>query len=165
MLTLHQLAGLVSPWAEFYNASKVTQGLMLFGHLGGMMLGGGAALSADRATLRVHLTDDDGPRHLAELRRVHPVVLMSLGIMLVTGLGMLLADLESLATAPVFWAKMSLVAALLVNGGAMVRIERGLTLAGDRAGRRWALLRRASIASLSLWFLLVLLGSLLPIIA
>lgn len=165
MFTLHQIAGVVAPWADFYNASKMTQGAMMFGHLGGMMTGGGAALYADRATLRLRLTDQETTRHLDELRGVHPVVLISLAIMALTGVAMLLADVESLAVAPIFWAKMLLVGALLVNGGSMLRLERALDLADIRAGRHWTDLRRASIVSLTLWLTLVLLGSLLPIFA
>jgi hypothetical protein len=161
---LHQLATAFSPWADLYNASRPMQAAMMFGHLGGMMAGGGTALHADRATLRLRGTEAEIGEHLVELRRAHPVVLSSLAVMALTGLAMLLADLESLAVAPVFWIKMGLVALLLLNGSAMLHLERRMASPPLRSRREWSRLRRASALSLALWLTVVLLGSLLPII-
>jgi hypothetical protein len=160
---LDQVASAAAPWADFYNASRAVQAVTMFGHLGGMMAGGGAALHADRATLRLRSEAEALPLHLADLRRTHPVVLASLALMGLTGLAMWLADLENLAVAPVFWIKMGMVVLLLLNGADMHRLEGRLAKGEPRPGRDWARLRHAAARSLGLWFALVLLGSLLPI--
>jgi hypothetical protein len=164
MPSLHQLATIVSPWAELYSRSSGIQAFMMFGHLGSMMLGGGAAVHADRATLRLP-QGEERSLHLLDLRHTHPVVVAALAVMAATGVAMLLADLESLAVSPVFWVKMGLVGVLLVNGIGMLRIEQRLVTPDNRAARDWTRLLWASRASLGLWFSLVLLGALLPILA
>jgi hypothetical protein len=162
MSLIHQLAAAVAPWADFYNASKVAQTTVTFGHFGGMMTAGGFALAADRSTLRaVNAEADDRSRHLSELAGIHPIVLGALGVTALSGLLMFAADLETLTVAPAFWVKLGLVGLLLANGYAMVRTERRLQLAPADAGL-WSLLRLASLASLGLWFAVLLAGSILP---
>ena len=70
----------------------------------------------------------------------------------------MLTELESFATSTVFWAKMGLVALLLGNGFVRMRAETALRL--DR-GAGWRRFRRTSVASLVLWFLILLAGTLL----
>jgi len=163
MSLMNQLATLVAPWADFYNASKVAQTTVTFGHFGGMMTAGGFALATDRATLRaVQADDSDRVRHLRELSGIHPIVVGALGVTALSGLLMFAADLETLAVSAVFWAKMGLILLLLFNGYAMLRTERKLQ-AGDPAEvRHWRQLRSASLVSLGLWFAVVLAGSILP---
>lgn len=161
MSLVDQLAAVMAPWADFYNASKVAQSTVTFGHFGGMMTAGGFALAADRSTLRAARGTSDRSRHLSELAGVHPIVLGALGVTALSGLLMFAADLETLAVSPAFWSKMGLVGLLLANGYSMVRIERRLQLAPADAGL-WRRLRLASLASLGLWFAVVLAGSILP---
>lgn len=163
MSLLHQLAAVVAPWADFYNASKATQSAVSFGHFGGMMTAGGFALATDRATLRAAgAPAAEQPRQLKELALAHPIVVAALAVTALSGLLMLAADLESLVVAPAFWIKMGLIALLLGNGWLMMRAERALR-SGDAADARgWQRLRRASLASLVLWFAVVLAGSILP---
>jgi uncharacterized membrane protein len=163
MSLMNQLATLVAPWADFYNASKVAQTTVTFSHFGGMMTAGGFALATDRATLRaVQAPRSERTRHLKELSGVHPIVVAALAVTALSGLLMFAADLETLAVSLVFWAKMGLVFLLLMNGYVMLRTERRL-LAGDPAeARHWQQLRTASLVSLGLWFAVVLAGSILP---
>ncbi|MFN8652225.1 MAG: hypothetical protein U0133_10015 [Gemmatimonadales bacterium] len=162
MSLLTQLATVVAPWADFYNASKVAQTTVTFGHFGGMMTAGGFALAADRSTLRAAAAAPaERTRHLSELATIHPIVVGALGVTALSGLLMFAADLESLAVSAVFWAKIGLIAVLLVNGYAMLRTERRLELVQDDQ-KLWRRLRLASIASLALWFAVVLAGSILP---
>lgn len=162
MSLVHQLATVMAPWADFYNASKVAQTTVTFGHFGGMMTAGGFALAADRSTLRAATGESgDRTRHLTELAAIHPIVVGALGVTALSGLLMFAADLESLAVSPAFWVKIGLVAVLLANGYAMVRTERRLQLS-PADGRLWSRLRVASLASLALWFAVVLAGSILP---
>ena len=163
MSLMNQLVSMVAPWADFYNASKVAQTTVTFSHFGGMMTAGGFALAADRSTLRAargETTDRD--RHLRELSSVHPIVVGALGVTALSGLLMFAADLETLAGSAVFWAKMGLVFLLLLNGYAMLRAERRLEAGDPAEARYWAQLRTASLVSLALWFLVVLVGSILP---
>lgn len=162
MTLIHQLAAVVAPWADFYNASKVAQTAVTFGHFGGMMTAGGFALAADRSTLRA-ATGEDRERiaHLRELRSIHPLVVGALVVTGTSGLLMFAADLDNLATSSVFWLKMSLIALLVINGYLMVRAERRLQL-NPVDGPQWHRLKTASIASLGLWFAVVLAGSILP---
>lgn len=162
MSLLTQLAAVVAPWADFYNASKVAQTTVTFGHFGGMMTAGGFALAADRSTLRAAAAEPaERARHLSELSTIHPIVVGALAVTALSGLLMFAADLESLAVSLVFWAKIGLIAVLLANGYAMLRTERRLELAQDDQ-KLWRRLRLASFASLALWFAVVLAGSILP---
>lgn len=162
MSLMTQLSTLVAPWADFYNASKVAQTAVTFGHFGGMMTAGGFALASDRSTLRAARGEDgERIRHLRELSAIHPLVVAALVITAVSGLLMFAADLESLAVSAIFWAKMGLIALLLFNGYTMVRTERRLQL-NPVDTRQWNRLRTASLLSLGLWFAVVLAGSILP---
>jgi hypothetical protein len=60
----------------------------------------------------------------------------------------------------IFWLKMALISALLINGALLVRAGRRCRRPGPRPD--WVRLRRASVASLALWFLTTLLGAALP---
>jgi uncharacterized membrane protein len=163
MSLIHQLAATVAPWADFYNASKVAQTTVTFGHFGGMMTAGGFALAADRATLRATRgAAPDRTRHLSELASIHPIVVGALGVTALSGLLMFAADLETLALSGVFWTKMALVFLLLLNGYVMLRAERRLESGDPAEGRQWTRLRTASLVSLGLWFAVVLAGSILP---
>jgi hypothetical protein len=141
------------PWATFYNHSRVLMTLVTFGHLAGVLVGGGAAIVFDRAILRLGLEDRAEPRrHLGELSDVHRVVLFGLALTLVTGVLMLSADLEALLVSRVFWTKMGLLVLLALNGLVMLRAEGGL---GRPVGGSWSRLRAAAVVSLVLWFLVV----------
>lgn len=162
MSLIHQLATVTAPWADFYNASSLAQSTVTFGHFGGMMTAGGFALATDRSTLRAAAAGDgDRLRHLRELTGIHPIVVGALAVTATSGLLMFAADLETLAVSAVFWAKMGLIALLLVNGYTMLRTERRLQL-NPVDTRQWNRLRAASLASLALWFAVVLAGSILP---
>jgi hypothetical protein len=163
MSIVHQLALTLAPWADFYGASTVTQTAVSFGHFGGMMTAGGFALSADRATLRAAAAPAaERSRQLRELAGTHPIVVGALAITSLSGLLMLAADLESLIASPAFWAKMGLVALLFTNGWVMLQAERSLERGNPGDPRGWKRLRKASLWSLSLWFAVVLAGSILP---
>jgi len=163
MSLLQQLSALVAPWADFYNASKVAQSVVTFGHFGGMMTAGGFALAADRATLRAAAAPaPEQPRQLRELAGTHPIVVAALAVTALSGVLMFAADLENLGVNPVFWIKMGLVALLLGNGWRMLRAEQALSRGGAADARGWRRLRGVAIASLVLWFAVVLAGSILP---
>ena len=69
-----------------------------------------------------------------------------------------MAKVGSFATSVVFWVKMGLVVLLIGNGYARLRVELALR---QGPAARWGWFRRTSIASLVLWFLILLFGTLL----
>jgi hypothetical protein len=62
----------------------------------------------------------------------------------ISGLLMMAADLDTFLPSWVFWVKMALVAALLVNGATMRGLERRLSQPGDEREDQWHRLRRYS---------------------
>ena len=151
------LVTLVEPWASFYSDSPLAQTLVTYAHIGGLVVGGGAAIAADRVTLRM-ASDVDRRRHLLEIGRAHRLVLTSLAIVAVSGLLMFTSDLETYWASPVFWIKMALVIGLLVNGARMQRIERKATLESVVSSAQWGAMRGTAMASLILWLAITLAG-------
>jgi hypothetical protein len=98
---------------------------------------------------------------LTYIHGIHRLVLAGLAVTLVSGLLMLAADLETLAAAPIFWVKITLVVLLLANGGVIARTESVLRAGTEEADRHWGRMRRAAICSFMLWFAAVLAGTLL----
>ena len=108
--------------------------MVLFAHLVGL-LGGGLALAADRATLRIaSATPADRLRHLSELRAIHRPVLAGLTLTFSSGLLMLSADLEMYLDSRVFWVKMVLIGLLIANGCALRHTEVLLRREARRSG-------------------------------
>ena len=149
---------LLARWAHLYGHTPVSATVTYF-HLVGILVGGGVAVAADRASLRLSpATRPDWRTELDRLAAVHRWVVGGLGLVFVSGLLMMLADLHTYATSPVFWTKMGLVVLLLGNGYGRTRAEAAVRR-GTAAGWNW--LRRTSVASLVLWFLILFAGALL----
>jgi hypothetical protein len=151
------LVTLFEPWASYYSDSHLAQTLVTFAHIGGLVVGGGAAITADRGTLRM-ASDVDRRRHLLEIGRSHRLVIMSLAIVVVSGLLLLASDLETYWGSRIYWLKMALVAALLVNGARMQRVEQTVTLESVVSSAQWGALRGTAMASLVLWLAITLAG-------
>ena len=159
MTTPEVLTRLAEPWAHFYSHSKAASTIVTFLHIAPIVVGGGIAIALDRASLRLDVNDEQGRvRHLTELGSVHPIVLWSLVLLLLSGLAMLAADLDTFLGSWVFWLKMALIVALLANGAEMTRLERKLTGAAGSAADQWRRLRGIAITSLILWLTITLLG-------
>jgi hypothetical protein len=139
------------------------QGLVIFLHLGGMLVAGGLALASDRSTFRVSGKPPEIRReHIAELSAVHGPVLWALGVVLASGAALVLADVETFLPSWFFWMKMALVAVLMVNGQTLQRAEKGL-VEDPESDAGWRRLRWAAGRSVALWGVVVLLGVLLPL--
>ena len=150
----------VDSWASIYANSASLRSMLSFAHIAGLVSGGGCALAADRATLRAFRRAPNGiAAEIHHLHGVHHVVLSGLAIVIASGVLLMLADLDAYLTATAFWIKMTLVAALFVNGSLLVRSALAAE-AGDRGAGRT--LRRASIASILLWLATTLAGAVLP---
>jgi len=158
---IQTITHLAAPWASFYDDSKAVSTAVTILHLGGMLLAGGLAISADRSTLRAR-TRSDRSRHLEELTAVHKPVMIGLAITVVSGLLMLAADLKTFLPSVLFWLKMGAFGALLLNGSLLARAERQLRVGIVEPETGWRRLRITSVASATLWFLALVLGGILP---
>ena len=156
-----QLASLCSSWSSYYGNHQALSVTIRSLHLLALVVGGGTAVAADRRVLT--------SRHAATLadavvylQRSHRIVISAFVVIVVTGLLMALADVETYSVSTLFWTKMGLVSLLMANGGF-------LTMAGRRADRpesRWP--RRviaASAISLILWLAIVYASSWLMVAA
>jgi uncharacterized membrane protein len=157
--TPEALANLVAPWARFYSHSKTTATIVTFLHIAPLVVGGGVAIALDRASLRLR-HDEPGARerHLLELGSVHGLVLSALTLSLLSGLALLAADLDTFLPSWVFWLKMALVVALLVNGASLTRLERRLANPSGGTADQWRRLRGIAITSLTLWLAITFAG-------
>lgn len=152
---------LLAQWAHLYGDHRAVSEAVTFVHLGGVLLAGGLAVSADRATLKLGRAGRDGSAStwaLSEIAGVHRLVLLGLAVIFASGLLQTLADLGTFLPSVLYWSKMGLVAVLLGNGWIRLKAEEKVRR-GDAAA--WPAYRRTSVASLILWFTLVLLGTIL----
>jgi hypothetical protein len=152
------LARLAEPWNSMYSDSKAVASAVLFFHLVPLLLAGGAALTADRATIRVARgSADERTRHLGDLARTHAVVLGGLALSFASGVLLFLSDVDEFLGSPVFWVKLGLIGLLLANGFVMNLTERALSGRGNDSAL-WARLRTISVLSLILWIATTLAG-------
>ena len=158
MLASTTVSQLLAGWARLYGHTPVSA-TVTYLHLVGILLGGGVAVAADRASLRLSPeTLPDWRTELDRLAAVHRWVVGGLALIFASGLLMALAQVANFGTSVVFWTKMGLVALLIGNGYARLRTEIALRQGSLAA---WSWFRRTSTASLMLWFLVLLAGTLL----
>jgi len=141
-------------WSSLYGNHTVVSASVVFGHLAGLLVAGGAALWTDRAILAAG-TAAEQQRALALLPAVHGIVLRGLALVIATGVLLTLADLEFLLAAPIYYVKLTAIALLLANGWQLQRAER---LAASGLTKDWTRLRTAARLSEVLWFATVLAG-------
>lgn len=160
MVTMSLLT-LVDGWAGFYQDSTPAQVTVQFLHIGGLMVAGGTALASDRAMLRIPVGDRSARLGVLEAQRgIHALVLAALTVVALSGAGFFLSDRKTYWSSLPFWLKMSSVALLVANGAWMLRLERACT-ALPQDDHRWRRLRVSARASVALWFLTTLLGTVL----
>ena len=151
---------MLESWASFYANHAVIRTLIGFLHIGGLVIGGGCAISADRMTLRAAKRGVASRAiQLDALRGTHRIVLISLAAVMVSGLFLFAADSDNFLHSTLFWIKMGLVAALMANGVLLIRAERA---AETDAVRGWKWLTITSTVSVALWMLTTLAGAALP---
>ena len=158
---LDSVAAAAAPWAGLYADSVAIQSLVMFAHLGSLLLAGGVAIAADLGALRA-ARSGDGAEHAAALRQVraaHRPVLAGLALALTSGVLLLAADVETFLPSPVLWIKLGLLALLLANGWMLKRAEHAAGAIAPVA--TWMPVRRAAARSLTLWFALVLISVIL----
>jgi len=158
MLTF--LAHLTASWSSMYSNSAPLRTAVEFAHVGGLIAGGGTAIAADRLTIQAARRDADArQRQIHHIENVHFVVLAGLMVVVVSGLLLFLADMDTYLHSRVFWLKMACVVVLIVNGVRLVTQGRRAEV-GSAEG--WLGLKRAAMVSLALWFVTTLLGVALP---
>jgi len=151
---------LCTAWGSIYANHAALRTIVAFVHVGALIAGGGAAVASDRAILAAaRLGVAERRSHLAALRNTHVYVVAGLGFVVASGLLLFASDVDTFLYSRFFWAKMSLVALLLVNGAILVAAERRAER-GDEAA--WSTLRLTAFASIALWFLTTLGGVALP---
>jgi hypothetical protein len=151
---------LAETWSSVYSNSAALRSAIAFAHVGGLVAGGGTAVAADRATLRA--LRRGGSFLAAEIDRLqgaHRIVLAGLAAVGVSGVLLMLANLDQYLVSPVFWTKMVMVAALFLNGARLAFVA---ARARNGTPGDWPALRFACRTSLALWFATTLLGTVLP---
>jgi hypothetical protein len=153
------LVDLFKPWSDFYGHSKLAETIVVFVHVGGLLLGGGIAVATDRATLRA-LGRPLGERahQRAELSTTHRWVVTGIALIALSGVALVTSDIETFWGSPIYWTKMALVVALLLNGLLITRAEASLARNDDEAAPGWRTLHRTAVTSLGLWFCITALG-------
>jgi len=155
-----ELVRWTTSWEHLYSNSKGVEIFVTFLHVGGLLLAGGLALATDRATLRaIRHAVHDRVQHLDALSSVHQTVLAGLVITFVSGVLLFLSDVKTFWGSWVFWVKMALIVALLVNGWVMTRAEKSLrTTDMSEENRAWTHLHNTAAVSLVLWYAITLAG-------
>ena len=111
------VSNVLENWTSFYADHALIRTLIGFFHIGGLVIGGGFAISADRMTLRAsRRTPAERVAQLEVLRSTHRIVLFSLAAVAVSGLMLLAADMDAFLHSILFWTKMALIGGLLANG-------------------------------------------------
>jgi uncharacterized membrane protein len=152
------LVRMAEPWNKLFSHSKIVSAAVLFFHLVPLLIAGGTAIVADRATLRATRgTAADRARQLAELAGTHRFIISGLTLSLVSGILLFLSDVEAFLPSPFFWVKLTLIVLLLANGFLMTRTERLLSNAAEDV-KLWARMRTISILSVVLWLATTLAG-------
>jgi hypothetical protein len=149
-------------WAAFYGDHRVVSVGIRFLHLAAIVVGGGAAITADRRTLSAIGSAERRAAAVADLAGTHRVVVSSLALVVATGGLMALSDRDTFFASNVFWTKLGLFVLLLANGGLLLAGER-VFAAGRPSGA--GLLRAGSALSLLLWLAVLLAGVFLTVAA
>jgi hypothetical protein len=160
MVLLKSIEEVFSPWQDAYSNSTVISTTVTALHLIGMLVGGGLAIAADRATLRIA---DEAPgereRHLGELNAIHRPVLIALALLFLTGVLMVASDTATFLVSPILWIKLGLVALLVFNGVVLERTETSLRRPSGKGS--WDRLRLSARVSIALWIATLVAGTVL----
>jgi hypothetical protein len=150
VVSLDQIAQWLEPWNHLFSHSKWVAGTVTGAHIIFLMFGGGLAIAADRTTLRVDRADSAARgEQVREIRAVHWPVLVSLVMLLASGVLLGASDVNTFLPSVWFWIKIALVLLLLINGSVLTLTERRLGQVFTDAG--WARLRTLAWMSIMLW--------------
>lgn len=162
MSIVESIVAAVKPWNELYSHSKAISASVTYAHVAALLVGGGFAIASDRTALRTRTADiDERRRVLRDFSGIHRPVITALGVMVASGLAMMLADAETFLVSPVYWTKMALFVLLLSNGYVVTRTERALATNPAPSNPLWGRFTAGAIASLTLWLTTTLVGVIL----
>jgi uncharacterized membrane protein len=151
---------LIESWSSLYANHAALRTAIEFMHIGGLVVGGGCAITADIATI---IAVREGPAarttQLHLLKRTHGLVVLGLVALSISGVLLFAADVETYLYSRIFWIKIGLMVLLLANGALLLVGERQANRGEPRA---WARLHYTATVSLVLWFLTTLAGAALP---
>ena len=151
------LSGLLESWSALYSNHGALRTGIEFVHIGGLLAGGGCAITADLATITAaRARSATLAAQLQLLKRTHFIVILGLSALVVSGLLLFAADVDTFLHSRIFWLKMGLMVVLLINGALLVLGEREV---GHAETRAWARLHFIATTSLVLWFLTTLAGA------
>ena len=163
MATPGLLASAVQSWADFYGHHQWVSVTVRYLHLGGLLVGGGTALAADRQVLMAKRSEPSArSAAIATIDGSHRVVVPALAVVVMSGLLMTASDAGTFFGSRLYWTKMGLVGLLLLNGVGLLAAER--SVAAERP-KGWQWLCATSAASLVLWFSILLAGVWLTVAA
>jgi len=159
-MMMAMLRDVATTWGSFYSNHAAMRTLIAFAHVGGLVAAGGASMMADREILSAYQRREQGGAVvLNTVRKTHRVVLAGLTVVIASGVLLFAADLDTYLWSKLFWIKMALVVALMINGAVLTRAGRQAPSHHDHS---WETLHWTAIASLSLWFLTTFIGTALP---
>jgi hypothetical protein len=156
LLMAPTIAQVLDGWSTIYSNAPALRTALEFAHIGGLVVGAGWAITADRAILGARRGNaDDQRRHLQQLHVSHRYVLAGLALVVASGLLLFAADTGTYLHSRVFWMKMAAIVLLAANGAWLRRVGRE---AGSTP-HQWSTLRRSAIFSLALWSVVTFLGA------
>ncbi len=153
------LSHALASWNSYYGNHQALSVTIRYVHLAAMLVGGGTALALDREIFGLRRSPPqlrDGT--IARLNGAHSLVIGSIVFMVVSGLLMAGADVETYLASATFWTKMALVSILLVNGAVLARAGRTASVRGRR-------LAVASVVSAILWLVIIYVSNWLRVAA
>lgn len=152
---------LLESWNSFFSNHAAVRTTVDFVHIGGLVVGGGGAISADLASITAARQDGAAARatQLQLLKRTHRLAIVGLTALFASGALLFASDVGTFLYSRVFWLKMGSIVLLLINGVVLQRVE-GAAARGDSGA--WRRLHLAAVASLVLWGLTALAGATLP---
>jgi hypothetical protein len=154
------LSQLIESWVSLYANHAALRTGIEFMHIGGLVAGGGCAITADLATIAaVRNGSAAATSQLHLLKQTHRIVVLGLVALAASGLLLFGADIQTFFYSRIFWLKMGLMVLLLINGLLLLRGERQVRRGEPHA---WARLHYTAVASLVLWCLTTLAGAALP---
>ncbi len=153
---MERIVAWCAPWSALFDHSKWISGSVTGVHIMALFIGGGLAVAADRLTLRVPSNAAARREQLHEVRSVHDIVLVNVILLFVSGVLLAAADVETFLGSPIFWLKLALVVALVVNGAFLTRVERQLSDRADADAsvihdESWSHVRLFAWSSVFLW--------------
>lgn len=155
------LQPLVASWSSYYGDHQMVSVTVRYLHLASTLVSGGSALVLDRKVLRAARADAATRRAiLHELRGSHRVVVPAMAAVVLSGVLLTAADVDTFLASNLYWTKIGFVSLLLMNGGFLLAAE---SAAERAAGAAWGRLMVTGAASLVLWLLTLYLGTWLTV--